>query len=145
MQSVESLQLVAEAGIAGEPRYFGRKNASGDQPSRRQLSLIEREQISAHAATLGLVSIPPGVVRSNIETLGIELVAWIGCEVQVGEARVRFHSPRTPCQQMDAICPGLRALMENGRQGVMAEVTRSGIVRLGDPVQVVSGTSPSPS
>jgi MOSC domain-containing protein YiiM len=37
---------------------------------------------------------------------------------------------------MDAICRGLRALMENNRQGVMAEVVQSGTVRPGDAITV---------
>jgi len=35
---------------------------------------------------------------------------------------------------MDRICQGLRELMGNGRQGVMAQVIRSGTVRIGDAI-----------
>src|SRR5256885_7561570 len=51
-----------------EPRYFGRVSRNSGKPSRRQLSLIEREQIAEHAAPLGLETIAPGAVRANIET-----------------------------------------------------------------------------
>src|SRR5215208_5317992 len=72
--SVEMIEIVAGKGIVGEPRYFGRMSRRSGQPSRRQVSLIEREQIAEHAAALGLQKISPGVVRSNVETEGINLI-----------------------------------------------------------------------
>src|SRR4051794_9430279 len=86
LQSVAFLEAVAAKGIQGEPRYFGRKSRNHGQPSKRQVTLIEREQIAEHAAALGLQSIPPGAVRSNIETLGVNLISLIGNKVQIGEA-----------------------------------------------------------
>ncbi len=128
------LQLVAGKGIVGDQRYFGRLNREG-QPGRRQVTLIEREQIGEHAVALGLKEIPPGAVRANIETSGIGLVALIGKEIEIGTARLRFYAPRDPCAKMDAICQGLREPMLDSRQGVLAEVVRSGIVRIGDTVR----------
>jgi hypothetical protein len=37
---------------------------------------------------------------------------------------------------MDAICAGLRELMKNNRQGVLAEAVRSGTIKVGDCIQV---------
>jgi len=54
--------------------------------------------------------------------------------VKIGEAVLRFYEPRTPCAKMDALCQGLRKLMENRRPGVMAEVVRAGVVRMGDRI-----------
>lgn len=132
MQSVNEIEVVAGKGIAGEPRYFGKISRRTGQPSRRHISLIEREQIAEHAATLGLQSIPPGVVRANIETTGINLVQLIGKQVQIGNAVLFLYEARKPCEQMNAICAGLRDLMENSRQGVMAEVIRPGTIRCQD-------------
>jgi MOSC domain-containing protein YiiM len=98
--------------------------------------LMEREQIGEHAATLGLQPIAAGAVRSNIETEGIDLIALIGKDVQVGQAVLRFYAPRDPCHKMDAICQGLRELMMNSKQGVLAEVLRSGTIAVGDAVSV---------
>jgi MOSC domain-containing protein YiiM len=39
---------------------------------------------------------------------------------------------------MDAICKGLRERMLEDRQGVLAEVRRSGKVRVGDQIRVVA-------
>ncbi len=135
MRSVDQFEVVEQKGIRGNPRKFGVRSRSTGQPSKRQVTLIEREQIAEHAATLGLQTIAPGVVRSNIETTGIDLVALIGKQVQIGEAILYFYEGRTPCHKMDLICQGLRRLMENNRQGVLAQVIRSGLIKVGDSIQ----------
>src|SRR5438874_9274034 len=106
-----SVEVVEGKGIAGEPRYFGRVSRDRGKPSRRQVSLIEREQIADHAATLGLATIAPGAVRANIETEGIALVPLVGHQIEIGEAILFLYAPRDPCAKMDVICQGLRELM----------------------------------
>jgi hypothetical protein len=136
LRTVDEIEVVAGKGILGEPRYFGKISRSTGKPSRRQVTLIEREQIAEHAATLGLESIPPGVVRANIETEGIDLIKHLGKEIKIGGAILFLYEGRTPCQKMDAICTGLRGLMENNRQGVVAEVVRSGTIRGQDSISL---------
>ncbi len=134
LEAVDEIELIQAKGIIGEPRYFGRVNRDTGQPSRRQVTLIGREQIEEHATALRLQSISPGAVRSNIETSGVNLIALVGREVEVGEAVLLFYASREPCAKMDAVCQGLRELMKNNRQGVVAEVVRSGKVRVGDAI-----------
>jgi MOSC domain-containing protein YiiM len=134
LQPIETVELVAGRGIQGDNRYFGRLSRDSSEPSRRQVTLIEREQISEHAVALGVPSIAPGAVRSNIETTDINLISLLNREVEIGGAVLRFYAPRDPCAKMDAICQGLRALMMNSRQGVLAEVLRSGTIRVGDAI-----------
>ncbi len=136
LSAVDSLEVAADKGIVGEPRYFGRVNPATDRPNHRQITLIEREQIAAHAAALGLTTILPGAVRANIETQGIQLVACVGRHIEIGKAVLLVYEPRMPCGKMDAVCQGLRALMQNNRQGVLARVVRSGRIRVNDPIRV---------
>ncbi len=136
----EALRTVSEVyaecgkGLVGDCRIFGSKNQKGE-PGRRQVSLIAREEIARHAAALGLAEIAPGAVRSNIETTGLNLLSFLGREIEVGEALLLFYEARTPCWKMDRIAPGLQAVMSQGRQGVMAQVIRSGRIRTGDPIR----------
>lgn len=136
LTSIDSIEVATGQGIIGEPRYFGRINRTTGKPGGRQVSLIEREQIAGHATALGLETIPPGAVRSNIETLGIDLVALVGREVEIGDAVLFLCEPRTPCAKMDAICTGLRAMMENNRQGVLAQVVRPGRIRVNGAIRL---------
>ena len=136
LHDVEAIELVEAKGIVGDTRYFARLSKKTGTPTRRQVSLIEREQVAEHAAALGMTGIAPGLVRSNIETTGINLVGLLGSQVEIGDAVLLLHSPRDPCSRMDAICQGLRERMMDSRQGVMAEVVRSGTIRRGDAIRV---------
>ncbi len=134
--AADFLELVADQGVAGDPRYFARD-------SRRQVTLIAREQIAAHADAFGLAEISPGVVLANVETRGIDLQSLLGWEVRVGAAVLYFYAPRTPCAKMDAICAGLRERMGDARQGVLAQVVTSGRVALGDAVTPLAFVAPA--
>jgi len=138
LQSTTEVQMIVGKGIDGDDRYFGQLSRNAGKPTRRQVTLIEREQIAEHAVALGMKSIAPGLVRSNVETTGIDLISLVGEEVEVGEAVLFLHTSRDPCEKMDAICQGLRERMLPDRQGVLAEVRRSGKVRIGDRIKVVS-------
>jgi MOSC domain-containing protein YiiM len=125
--AVECVNLIEGKGIVEDTRFFERK-------PRRQVTLIEREQLSAHADALGIGEIAPGAARSNIETTGIDLQRLLGRRVRIGEAVLKLDKPRTPCHKMDLISYGLRELMEDGRQGVLALVLKGGAIRVGDTV-----------
>jgi MOSC domain-containing protein YiiM len=135
MLSLPAIRLEAQLGIVEDARYYARKSRLTGLPRKRQASLIEREQLAEHAAVLGLQSIAPGQARANIETLGINLQALVGKQVRIGTTVLLLYAPRTPCEKMNRICQGLRKLMENARQGVMAQVVQSGEIRVGDTVQ----------
>ena len=141
LNSVKSVELVAGKGIFGNPRYFERISRKTGKPSRRQVTLMAREQIVEHAAALSLETIPPGAVRANIETTGIDLVPLIGRNVAIGGAILHFYEARTPCNQMEKVCQGLRREMESGRQGVLAEVVKDGWINLGDRIMLVETTA----
>jgi MOSC domain-containing protein YiiM len=146
LQTVDAIEVVEAKGIVGDLRYFGRVSRTTGGPTRRQVSLIEREQIAEHASALGLPGIPPGVVRSNIETIGVTLVPLVGRKVQIGEAVLLLYAPRDPCEKMDAICQGLRARMLNNQQGVLAEVVRSGRISADSPIFLLGAEErPSPA
>lgn len=135
--SSPELNLIAEKGILEDKRYFGRTNREG-RSFKRQVTLVERETLKSHSSALGIADFDPGDVRSNIETVGIDLVSLLGSDVQIGDAILRFVEPRTPCQKMEALAPGLRALMENRRQGVIAMVLKDGRIRPGDPIRPIT-------
>jgi len=138
MRRVDQFTAVKGKGIQENGRYFGRVNRAG-KPSRRQITLIEREQINTHADSLGLPEIAPGDVRANVETEGASLIGFLGKQVRIGTAVIRIYEARTPCSKMDAIAPGLRELMENSQQGVLAEIVESGVIRVGDAISILEG------
>ncbi len=128
---VVAVTVAADKGIEGEPRYF-------DRGSRRQVSLMAREQIAGHAAALGLAGIAPGAIRANIETTGVDLGAWLDHDVRIGTAVLHFYEMRTGCHQMDDLCQGLRKLTDGNRLGVLATVVQSGAIRVGDEITLAA-------
>src|SRR6266700_568972 len=54
LESVEAVELVEAKGIQADARYFGRISRDTGKPARRQVTLMEREQIAEHAGALGL-------------------------------------------------------------------------------------------
>ena len=130
---VSAIRVVASKGIEGNPRYFGRISQNG-QPGKRQVTLIERGQIEEHARALGCPAFLPGIVRSNIETEGLNLIDLIGQNIRIGSAVLYFYEARVPCAKMDMICNGLRDLMQNSKQGVLAQVISSGSIAVGDSI-----------
>lgn len=76
----------------------------------------------------------PGEVRENIVTRGIDLASLVpGTRLRVGSAVLEITKPCEPCAFIDSLRPGLRARIGN-RRGMLARVSASGEVRLGDPV-----------
>lgn len=136
LRDVDAIEVEEEKGIVGNGRYFARIKKETGEPSRRQVSLIEREQLEDHASALGK-SIAPGRVRSNIETSGIDLVSLVGKHVRIGTAELFLYDTRDPCGKMDAVIFGLRERMMHGKQGVMARVTKSGSIRVGDAIEPI--------
>ena len=137
MLPVDSITIETNAGIVGNTRYWQRQSRSTGKPTHRQVSLIEREQITEHANALGLPSIEAGLVRSNIETEGIDLVTLVCRKIRVGEATLYVTSPRDPCHKMDKVTPGLRERMMDNKQGVLARVVQSGAIKIGDAIQPI--------
>ncbi len=137
MLSVDSMALETNAGIVGNTRYWQRQSPSTGKPNCRQISLIEREQIEKHANSLGLPSIEAGLVRSNIETEGIDLVTLVNCKISIGETTLYIAATRDPCHKMDKITLGLREMMMDNKQGVLARVVQSGKIKIGDAIQSI--------
>ncbi|MEO7296997.1 MAG: MOSC domain-containing protein [Verrucomicrobiota bacterium] len=133
---VTTFEVMEGKGIVGNGRFFERRSRSGG-PSRRQVSLIENEQIAEHSAAMGLNNISQGAIRSNIQTNGVDLVALIGKQVQIGDAILFIYEARTGCWKMDLICDGLKKLTEGNRLGVLAQIIQSGRITIGDNIFVV--------
>ena len=136
MLSMPSLELVEHRGIKQDRRFFRPANPA----RKRQVSIIDEGTILRHEAVFGPIN--RSFVKSQViltgemqlpDLLGAVLVFQSGAEISLAIAR-------EPCYAMDLIAPGLRAAMENGDQGALGKVTRSGLVAVGERVNVVPAT-----
>ncbi len=123
MEELAEVQAVADAGFEG--------CAHGRPASKRQVLLVDRE-------TLEAMDLQPGIIRENITTDGLNVNSLqIGQLLRVGRARLEVSAVCTPCDQMEAIRPGLRKELW-GRRGMLCRVLEGGVIRRGDPIEKLS-------
>ena len=144
-------RLLAGLGVEGDAHCgttvrhrFARRKEPG-RPNLRQVHLLA-EELFAELADLGH-GVGPGDLGENLTTRGVDLLTLpTGTVIRVGDAAaVRLTGLRTPCTLIDGFQDGLRKKMwgrdAHGqairRAGVMAVVESGGVVRPGDPLDVV--------
>ncbi len=104
---------------------------------KRAVTLIQQEHLGAIGSYLGRGPVAPAILRRNLVVSGINLAAFKGREVQVGEAILRFTVICAPCSRMEEALGKGGYSAVRGHGGWCAEVVRPGQVKLGDVVQPV--------
>lgn len=126
MEELLAAEAVTDRGFAG--------CAHARVGSGRQLLLMDRE-------TLDALELPPGIIRENITTEGLNVNGLQpGETLRVGEAVLEVTVPCTPCGLMDKIRMGLRREIR-GRRGMMCRVAQGGMIRPGDVIERVPAAS----
>jgi MOSC domain-containing protein YiiM len=101
---------------------------------KRQVLLMDRE-------TLDVFELAPGIVRENVTTEGLDVNGLaIGQQLQIGEVELRVSAVCDPCEQIEALRPGLQAAMQ-GRRGMLCKVVRGGLLRPGDEIVLMQQTA----
>ena len=80
------------------------------------------------------LSQPPALLRRNLMTAGINLIALKERWIAIGEAVLEITGECHPCSLMEAVLGtgGYNAL--RGRGGLTARVVRDGAIRVGDMI-----------
>jgi len=129
MQVVDGVRLDPKEGVVGD-RYAGR---SGE----RHVTLIQRENLMAIAAHLGLDAVFPEQLRRNIVVSGLNLLALKDRQFRLGEALVEMTGECHPCSRMEEMFGpgGYNAVRGHG--GITARVLSAGEVRVRDALTPV--------
>jgi MOSC domain-containing protein YiiM len=123
------MEELSEVRAAGDSGFEG--CAHGRPGSKRQVLLVDRE-------TLEAMNLRPGILRENITTDGLNVNSLpIGQQLRIGEAHLEVSAVCTPCDQMEAIRPGLRKELW-GRRGMLCRVLEGGVIRRGDSINKTS-------
>ena len=123
MEELTEVRAVADAGFEG--------CAHARSGQKRQVLLVDRE-------TLEAMDLRPGIIRENITTDGLNVNGLqMGQLLRVGEARLEVSAVCTPCDQMEAIRPGLRKELW-ARRGMLCRVLEGGVIRRGDSIEKLS-------
>ena len=123
MEELSEVRAVGDTGFEG---------CAHTRPgSKRQVLLVDRE-------TLEAMDLRPGIIRENITTDGMNVNSLqIGQQLQIGGARLEVSAVCTPCDQMEAIRPGLPKELW-GRRGMLCRILEGGVIRRGDSIEKLS-------
>ena len=123
-----SAMLNTARGIEGDHYKTERDGA-------RQVTLIANEDLAAIASFLGVDAIAPELLRRNLVTRGVNLVALKGRRFRIGEAVLEGSGDCAPCSRMETILGpgGYNAVRGHG--GITARIVEGGVVSVGDGVE----------
>jgi MOSC domain-containing protein YiiM len=128
----ELVTVVAGRGIEGDYHFEPHEPGTGDD-----LTLIAAEGIERLAAE-HVIWLEPGESRRQVTTRGIDLNALVGRRFRVGSVEAVGVELCEPCIVLARLTKEfgvLRGLVHRG--GLRADVTGSGEIRVGDPVEAL--------
>lgn len=125
-REVPEIQLKLRHGIAGDAH-------AGDW--HRQISLLAEESVDKMRSLLP--DLPPGAFAENINTRGIELKTLpVGTRLRLGETVVEVTQIGKECHS-DCEIKKVTGKCVMPTEGIFAVVVKEGIVRKGDPIEVL--------
>lgn len=124
MDPASKAAVVAGKGIVG----------NANQGGKRQVTIVSNKNWEAVTAPLG-VTPDPRMRRANLLVSDIDFTNARGKVLQVGSVRIRIFGETRPCEQMEAVTPGLQEAMSvPWGGGAFGEVLDDGEIAVGDPV-----------
>jgi MOSC domain-containing protein YiiM len=124
MDAVSRATVVAGRGIAG----------NANQGGKRQVTILSDKEWNV---TAGPAAPDPIVRRANLLVSDLDLVNSRHKILQIGRVRIRLNGETRPCEQMEAVKPGLQAAMGVPYGGgVFGEVLDDGEIAVGDAVTI---------
>jgi MOSC domain-containing protein YiiM len=121
MEALESARVFENDGVEGCAHRRGGK---------RNVLFVAAEDLEA-------LGVEPGAVKENFTVRGAEVMKWpLGQRLAIGEAEFEVSMICDPCELMETIRPGLQAEID-GRRGMLARVTKTGDVAVGDELQLL--------
>lgn len=143
MVELDSAELVAGKGIAGDRYALGTGYYSSRPHVDRQVTLIESEVLEALARDHG-VDLRPEEHRRNITTVGVPVNHLVGRYFAMGSCVLYGGRLNVPCAYLQDLVakPVFRPLIH--RSGLNARVIVGGVVSPGDPITPVDRADVNP-
>lgn len=137
---VDVVNVVPGKGLEGDRYFLGRGSFSRWPGARRAASFIEWEAVEAARREFG-IDLEGGRHRRNLVTRGVALAELKGRTFRIGTALFRGVGPCAPCKYLERLAgPGVFHALK-GRGGLRADVLEAGLLRVGDPIELL----PAPS
>lgn len=140
---LEGLGVEGDAHLGATVKHRSRVAQDPTQPNLRQVHLIPVELFEELAQKGSHIA--PGDMGENITTAGIDLLGLPkNTLLRIGnEAEIMVTGLRNPCLQLESLAEGLmKAVLDKDahgnlirKAGIMAVVTKSGEIRVGDEIK----------
>jgi len=123
----EPMEEVPEAMAVEDVGFEGCAHAR--PKGKRQILLMDQE-------TLGAFELVPGIVRENVTTEGLDVNRLvIGQRLRIADVELQVSAVCDPCEQIEALRPGLQAAMQ-GKRGMLCKVLRGGKIQRRDEIVI---------
>lgn len=129
MVEIDAVEALRDAGLTGD-------HARPTPRNQRQVTLIQWEHLPVVAALIGK-AVAPADLRRNLAIAGINLFSLKNRRFRIGQAVLETTGWCQPCARLEErLGPGTFQAMR-GHGGLTARVLESGIIRLGDRLEVL--------
>jgi MOSC domain-containing protein YiiM len=137
MRRIPAGLLVAGAGLDGDRYALGGGTWARYPDLEKQLTLIDRDDVAAVAAEVGM-DLSPGDTRRNLVTVGADLPALVGRWFTVGDALLFGMKRCPPCAHLERLTGArlIRAMLHRG--GINAAVFAGAEIAEGAAVRRLS-------
>jgi MOSC domain-containing protein YiiM len=135
MISHESIEVIANVGLAGDRYANGKGFYSGMTEWDAHVTLIQKEPFDLLAAQHG-VDLDPRELRRNLVTRGINLYLLLGRDIRIGaQVVLRARKLWPPCAHI-VKCSGRVEIFKylSTHCGIGADVLIGGTIRVGDAI-----------
>lgn len=135
MRRMSTGRLVAGAGLDGDRYALGGGTWARYPDLEKQLTLIDRDDVAALAADVG-VDLSPGDTRRNLVTEGVDLPALVGRWFAVGDALLFGMKRCPPCAHLERLTGArlVKAMLHRGGINAAvfagAEIAEGAVIRL---------------
>jgi MOSC domain-containing protein YiiM len=135
MRRMSTGRLVAGAGLDGDRYALGGGTWARYPDLEKQLTLIDRDDVAALAADVG-VDLSPGDTRRNLVTEGVDLPALVGRWFAVGDALLFGMKRCPPCAHLERLTGArlVKAMLHRGGINAAvfagAEIGEGAVIRL---------------
>jgi MOSC domain-containing protein YiiM len=126
MDPADRAQMKAGRGIVG----------NANQGGKRQVTIVSSRHWSEITSPLGATP-DPRMRRANLLVSDVDFSDARGKILKIGAIRIRIYGETRPCEQMEAVAPGLQEAMQVAwGGGAFGEILDDGEVAVGDPVEL---------
>lgn len=107
---------------------------NANQGGKRQVTIVSNRNWEAVTAPLGATP-DPRMRRANLLVSDVDFADSRGKVLRIGKIRIRIDGETRPCEQMEAVAPGLQQAMSvPWGGGAFGEVLDDGVIAVGDSV-----------